>query len=148
MRGVYHRADVIDHLRDIGEALADSLIVRVDGDDSEDIGGEHSAGRGERHFGFLEEIDDGADPPSSGVVRPKVGSGEIAVGWETHVIVLNLIEDQSQPPLPMMFGCRALFERIDPGAAIRTFHHAAVVVLQLVVRSATIGSLKTNRAIV
>ena len=92
MRWVDHRADVIDHGRDIREALADALVVIDEQHPAEDIGGELDAERAQRVVGHGQQRGQGANPlVDVVVVLAEVGAGQITVG-EADVVVLDLVE--------------------------------------------------------
>ncbi len=94
MRWIDHRADVVDHLGEIGEPLSNPLIVREDGNDRENIGAGFDSMRGQLLPRHGQEVDDRLDPLVFlvGMLDPKLRIAEIAIRRKPHIVELNFVE--------------------------------------------------------
>src|SRR5262249_57517254 len=94
-----HGGEVVEGRGEVFDALADVRVVFVEGGVAEDVGGDVDPERSELAPGPAEEARDGGETRVLVDGTRILGGAELAVGRESHVVELDLVE-----PLPGPFA--------------------------------------------
>ncbi len=90
--GIDHHADVVHQRHDLGEILADPLLVVDERRVAKDVRPQLDPFRCQRIVSQLQEARDRRLPRLRGVLPSEVGGRQVTIGGKAHIVVLDLIE--------------------------------------------------------